>query len=122
MSPQTAIDWRHKTVNDRKEATHTRDIYNAGDSSRMVKQIQRWKPPIDECYKVNVDASVFQGVQYLSVNMILKDQEGTFIEGKNIRVQGPGSMFEAEAVAFVNHYHVSCLKELNRSMNFYMCL
>lgn len=43
--------------------------------------------------KLNVDASVFLGVEMFSVGMVLRDYSGTFVASKN-----PISMFEAEAV------------------------
>lgn len=61
----------------------------------------RWAAPEVGWLKLNVDASVFAGVSSFTVGMVLRDDLGTFIQGKNIRMGGEVSVVEVEALGIL---------------------
>lgn len=48
--------------------------------------------------KVNVDASMFSEATFFTVRVVLRDEQGNFICGKNMRIGGQVSVLEAEVI------------------------
>lgn len=61
-------------------------------------EVHRWKPPAEGFLKVNVDASVFAGADTFIIGMVLRDHNGSFIQGKNLCLPYPGTVLEGEAI------------------------
>lgn len=54
--------------------------------------------PENNCLKLNINASVVQGVTSFSIGMTLKNHTGCFVVGKVLRFEKVIFVFEAEAV------------------------
>lgn len=57
----------------------------------------KWKWPERGWKKLNVDASVYADASYFTLGMILRDEGGQFVQGKDMKVQGNDTVLEAEA-------------------------
>ncbi|XP_074378553.1 uncharacterized protein LOC141720097 [Apium graveolens] len=57
----------------------------------------KWSPPSRGCFKLNVDASVVMGDSSYAVGMVIRDDRGRFVQGKNMRFLGMVTVLEAEA-------------------------
>lgn len=71
---------------------------NQKESQCSSKHESKWLPHERGALKLNVDASVFPGMETFSISMVLRNHSGTFLAGKNIRLPVPTSVFEAEAL------------------------
>ncbi|KAL8134373.1 hypothetical protein AgCh_009412 [Apium graveolens] len=56
-----------------------------------------WQPPQQDCFKLNVDASVFNNEEFFSLGMVIRNDRGQFVRGKNMCISGKISVMEAEA-------------------------
>lgn len=59
----------------------------------------RWHPPPLGCYKANVDAALFEGLDSMGIRVVFRDHEGCIIAALNQRVRLPQSIEMAEALA-----------------------
>lgn len=83
----------HEWKSTRKSSVVTRAMsVNGANNSK------RWQPPEPGELKLNVDASFYPGHESFSVGMVLRDQEGTFLEGKCISLPQPATVMEAECI------------------------
>ena len=64
-------------------------------------QVKRWVHPPPGVYKINVDASVFDGENHFSIGMVLRDHQGHFVRGRVCKSAGCVSVFEAELVGIL---------------------
>lgn len=62
------------------------------------KAISKWQRPAVGSFKINVDASVQPVAQCYSVDMVLRDHEGTFMAGRRCCFAGKIPVMEAKAV------------------------
>lgn len=90
MSSNHIKEWRDAVRKQRHGVFINRDLIRSEES--------KWSPPVEGQYKINVDASVFQGMDSYSVGLVMRDHEGKFLEGRNMRIAGSVSVLEAEAV------------------------
>lgn len=67
-------------------------------SNSGTSTVKRWSAPAEGQVKLNVDASIFEGVNSFSVGMVLRDYHGGFLGGKVMRFPGLVTVFEAEAM------------------------
>lgn len=58
--------------------------------------VNHWVAPAAGGFKVNVDASVYEGTSSFTVGMILRDHLGGFCKAGNSRQEGEVIIFEAE--------------------------
>lgn len=93
-----ATDWSSTIIKDWQKAKECRLQPSTSRNINNETGIHRWKPPELGCVKVNVDASVFTGAESFSVGMVLMDCDGSFIEGKTIRLLKKDSILEAKTV------------------------
>lgn len=70
-----------------------------------------WRPPQEGCLKLNADASVFGGEMSFTLGMVLHDDHGQFVRGKNMKIQGSVTVMEAEARGV--HEALNWIEELN---------
>lgn len=62
-----------------------------------MQESMKSSPPSKDCLKLNVDASVVIGDSSFTIGMIIRDDKGKFIQGKNMRFPGMVTIFQAEA-------------------------
>lgn len=107
-----AVDWSNKVVMDWRSAMASKNLQtNRGD--RGVKEVvHRWKPPEEGNFKVNVDTSVCMEAGFCSIGMVLRDHTGLFLEGKNLRLACPESVFAAETIGMCEALSWIAEKEL----------
>ncbi|XP_074364363.1 uncharacterized protein LOC141705221 [Apium graveolens] len=63
-----------------------------------LQEVEKWQPPEEGSFKVNVDAAIQEGSESFSIGMVIRDHTGTFIEGKVMSFPSPESVFAAEAI------------------------
>lgn len=85
------------TLKEWREARSTRKDIN-GAETRNVKETQKWTPPEEGRLKVNVDVLFFPNAEAFTVGMVIRDYTGAFIEGKNLSLPSPSTVFEAESI------------------------
>lgn len=63
-------------IADWKEAKRTREAakFAHPETKRWVPQ--RWKPPEEGCFKLNVDASLRNGLESFTIGLIIRDNLG----------------------------------------------
>lgn len=70
-------------------------------SKPAVSQPIRWNPPYFSTFKINVDASVFNGENHFSIGMVLRDHLGQFVRRRVGEFVGRVSVLEAEPVGIL---------------------
>lgn len=90
MSLKQIKDWQEVNKMKRLSVIHS----NPGAVS-----MDKWRPPSAGWVKLNVDASIKEGEPDFMVEMVIKNEHGQFIMGRNKRLAGQVSVFEAEAYA-----------------------
>ncbi|XP_074322941.1 uncharacterized protein LOC141659906 [Apium graveolens] len=64
---------------------------------QVVSSVINWKPPDRGWLKLNVDASVKKGDSNFAIGMVIRNEDGNFIMGKNLRIAGCVNVLEVEA-------------------------
>lgn len=90
-------EWRNARITLNEGGTHNN------------RQVHKWKPPRTGNFKLNVDTSSFLGAAFFTIGMVLRDSQGTFLVGRNLSLEAPGSVFEAEALGV--HEALSWIKD-----------
>ena len=98
ITPAITVKLSSTQVEDWQSAMHRKELYSAGFSRTEEQDCSRWSRPQEGWVKLNVDASVFNGVDSFAVGMVLRDDKGEFIRGKNLRHAGTVNVMEAEAI------------------------
>lgn len=99
VTPVIAVEVGVKQVKDWQEAMVRRAKINSLANRPVMQMPITWQPPSAGCYKMNVDASVFKGESSFSIGMVLRDDHGHFVKGKNMCFSGEVTVMEAEARA-----------------------
>ena len=86
-----------KVVGEWQEVNKRKAMLNNMLTKPPDNNIIQWIPPPAGCFKIYVDASVYVSDTSFALGMVLRDDNGKFIEGKNMRVGGKLSVTEAEA-------------------------
>lgn len=73
---------------------------NASSSvNQRKKVVNKWQKPATGTLKLYVHASSYPRAQSFSIGMVLRDDRGTVVARKTLRLPEVDSIFEAEAVA-----------------------
>ncbi|KAK9993453.1 hypothetical protein SO802_023156 [Lithocarpus litseifolius] len=80
------------------------DEYQTANESPEVGQksthaIMRWSPPQQECYKVNVDGTVFTKRKQMGIGVVIRDSAGEVVAVLSNRLAVPLGALETEAKA-----------------------
>lgn len=97
VSPAMTMDWSSKIVSEWRRVTREKRARIAILSSEKLAGVQKWCPPEEGKFKINVDAAVVGEAETCSVGMVLRDCRGQFLEGKVMNFLNPESVFAAEA-------------------------
>ncbi|XP_074374150.1 uncharacterized protein LOC141714534 [Apium graveolens] len=62
-----------------------------------VQKRTTWIPPIQGLVKLNVDASLYSGGSTFNISMVIRNERGRFIKGKNLCFEESVSVMEVEA-------------------------
>lgn len=101
MSPTATICWSSKQIVEWRLANTRRNQIHVEQSESKQQHIQRWKPPETGDFKINVDASVVEGLNSYAVGMVLRNHRGDYISCKTMRFTGEVQVVEAEMVAIL---------------------
>lgn len=95
----TEIAWSicSKMMIEWQEANKKKLLKNSVQNQLVENEQPRWLPPAPGTCKLNVDASVTNGDISFALGMIVRDDTGRFVAGKNMRIGGKVSVLEAEA-------------------------
>lgn len=66
-------------------------------SDSRVQRALVWQPPQPAYLKLNVDVLVFSNASSFLLGMVIRDDRGQFVKGKNMCISGKVSIMEAEA-------------------------
>ncbi|XP_063946052.1 uncharacterized protein LOC135151500 [Daucus carota subsp. sativus] len=97
ITPAVAIDLSGKQVRDWQEANSRRHSDNDHSAASNVVSRVVWQPPPPGHFKLNVDAALHKGEGQFALGLILRNDAGVFVKGKNMKVAGEVSVMEAEA-------------------------
>ena len=97
LSSAVAMEISTKVVGEWQEVNKRKAMLNNMLTKPPDNNIIQWIPPPAGCFKIYVDASVYVSDTSFALGMVLRDDNGKFIEGKNMRVGGKLSVTEAEA-------------------------
>lgn len=76
-----------------------RTTMHASTLQSKDQKTQKWIPPAEGSFKLNVDVSIRTGADEFSTSILIRDHEGTYIVGCVSCTSGPGSVLEAETSA-----------------------
>lgn len=112
-----------------------RDMNHVSSRPAMNNKIM-WQPPYHSFLKLNVDDCLYIGGESFALGMVVRDEKGCFVTGKNMRVQGTITVMEAkarsvqEAISWIeemglHHVPVECDSELvvnavNNEISYYL--
>uniref|UniRef100_A0A803P5M6 Uncharacterized protein n=1 Tax=Cannabis sativa TaxID=3483 RepID=A0A803P5M6_CANSA len=77
----------------------TSSHHSSPSTSATDQHVQRWRPPVRNGYKLNVDAATNIEQKKLGIGAILRDQQGTVLAALSKAVQGSFKSDEMEAKA-----------------------
>lgn len=97
LTAAIAMDISGKVIKEWQSAMARKAAINLGVKKSVPTRCLKWKPPASGFVKINVDASVFSGDPFFTIDMLLRDERGVFIQGKTLKFQGSVSVPEAEA-------------------------
>lgn len=97
ITPAITVEIHVKQVKEWQEAMDRRATLNNVIRRSEMQASLTWQTPPTGCFKLNVDASVFKGESSYSLGMVIRDDHGQFVTGKNMRCPGEITVMEAEA-------------------------
>ncbi|XP_017251076.1 uncharacterized protein LOC108221728 [Daucus carota subsp. sativus] len=97
LTPSIAMDMSVKQVKEWQEAMKRKNVVQSNPSNSVVSKNIKWTPPEQARFKMNVDASVFAGASAFNIGLIIRDDHGCFVQGKNMCFSGSVTVLEAEA-------------------------
>lgn len=99
INPSTVVELTMKQKLEWQEAMKVKQLKTTHLTSKPAREGKsiKWSPPREGWYKLNVNASLFAEEQSYSVGMVLRDEHGQFVQGKNMRFEEQVSVMEAEA-------------------------
>lgn len=98
LTPAITVELSKNQISEWQQAMQMKQVGESGSPTTGVSSDTHWEAPNPGWCKPNVDASVFSGAESFSVGMVLRDEHGMFVTGKNMRVAGQIGVMEAEAV------------------------
>lgn len=101
LTPDAAVAWSSKQIKDWQEVNKKRQGARIRTNSVGNVTEQRWKPPSRGELKINVDASIFTGERSFRIGMVIRNDQGHFVQGKCMRFAGEISVLEAEMVGIL---------------------
>lgn len=79
MTPKIAMSWSSKQISDWRIAHNKKNQITNQLQSDKLQYINKWLAPDPGTLKLNVDASVPDGVDSFSVGMVLRNHRGMFL-------------------------------------------
>lgn len=101
LTSDGVMAWSSRQVKEWQEANKKRQGNRVRSSTAANFTDRKWKPPSRDELKINVDASVFTGDQCFKVGMVLRNDQGHFVQGKCMCFAGEISVLEAEMVGIL---------------------
>ncbi|XP_074376719.1 uncharacterized protein LOC141718237 [Apium graveolens] len=83
LTPALAMEWSKKQV-----------IVSTVNQAA----VRTWIAPQEGEFKLNVDASITEGLSFFTVGMVIRNHAGQFVQGRNAKIAGDISVLEAEAL------------------------
>lgn len=97
ITPSVTLEISTKQIKEWQEAKKRKYVLNTVTRRDDMQEDMKWSPPSRGCFKLNVDASVVMGDSSYAVGMVIRDDRGRFVQGKNMRFLGMVTVLEAEA-------------------------
>lgn len=99
VTPAVTMELSAKLIQEWVEANNCKSQSKSGQGDALLVEAEEvWQPPAAGCYKLNVDASLFNGERCFTFGLVMRDEKGQFTMGKNMKFAGEVSVMEAEAV------------------------
>lgn len=97
ISPAAAMESSCRQVKEWRDARKV--ITGTSNGNGSLRKLEcKWRAPATGTFKLNVDASFFAGANSFSIGMVLRDQHGTFVEGRTLSLPCPTTVMEAECL------------------------
>ena len=98
VTAEIAMELSFNNVNEwRKARTKVKPAGTETCQSDVTRE-RKWSAPPSGLLKINVDASIFPEADTFSVGMVMRDQNGMFVEAKVIALPCPATVMEAESI------------------------
>ncbi|XP_074346115.1 uncharacterized protein LOC141684873 [Apium graveolens] len=103
LTPEFAMQWSSRQISEWQLAQrkHCPNIRPTRSSSNQ--EVNKWCPPATGELKVNVDVSVYEGEDFFSIGMVMRNHQGQYVKGKTVRFGECVSVMEAELVGKLRH-------------------
>lgn len=98
MTPAVTMNCSRQHIADWREVNKRKVQRSMNSRANEQQHHQLWLHPDVGEFKLNVNASVFEGDDSFAVGMVLRDHRGDYIIGKTMRFSGQVSVIEAELV------------------------
>ncbi|KAL8124645.1 hypothetical protein AgCh_012338 [Apium graveolens] len=98
VTGKVAVECCSKMVQDWKEARAKGVTEKRVHQSQTNCNLRKWTTPAAGEYKVNVDASWFQGAESFSIGMVIRNHLGSFVEGRTVVLSQAADALEAEVL------------------------
>lgn len=72
-------------------------ILNSALPSPALDRNIKWKAPEKDWPKLNANASLYSGGTSFTIGMVIRDELGRFVKGKNLSIHESATVMEAEA-------------------------
>lgn len=98
VSTETAMDGSFNSLREWRNARAVKSGNKNTVMKTLCSNIRCWQKPPEGTLKCNVDASFYPGTATFSIGMAIRDCRGEFVEGRNMTLMSPDSVFEAECI------------------------
>ncbi|KAL8114290.1 hypothetical protein AgCh_021225 [Apium graveolens] len=98
VTGKVAVECYSKMVQDWKEARARGVTEKIVHKSQMSCNLRKWTTPAAGEYKVNVDASWFQGAESFSIGMVMRNHRESFVEGRTVVLYQEVDALEVEVL------------------------
>lgn len=96
LEANMVMELSSKQITEWQLANLKNQMFASQNHSRRGGQV-KWEPPANGWVKLNVDASVKVGDSVFTVGMVIRNEHGHFVMGRNLKVAGQVEVIEAEA-------------------------
>lgn len=89
LSPTAIVELSSKQIYEWQEDMKEKKerIVVRSQNKTVSNKATRWEASEAGRLKLNIDASLFTGTNYFAISMVVKDEQGTFLAGKTLRIR-----------------------------------
>lgn len=88
MTPAITVELSSKQIVEWQQAISKAQVHSVTTDCEEVNDKLNWRVPEKGWLKLNVDASIVMGESHFTIGMLIRDDLGKFVEGRNLRFSG----------------------------------